>query len=542
VRPTLLAILGAVLMLLAIACVNVTNLLFARGAERSGELAMRAALGAARPRLVRQLLTESLLLALVGGAAGLGVAAACVRALLALAPPELPRIDAVGIDAPAFLFALALTTFVGLAVGLAPALRGTGGPLRSAMGAGARATSAGRQLLRRALVVTQVALALVLLVSAGLLLRSVARLLTSTPGFDASHVLTMQVVTSGSRARSNAELLAFFQQALDAVRAVPGVREAAFTSQLPLSGDSDTYGPVFESAPSDDPDGDPSAFRYAVTPDWFRAMAIPLLRGRLLDSRDRPGAPESVLISESFAKHRFGARDPLGQRVRFGPETAGSGRPWDVIVGIVGDVKQTSLALGPPDAFYVAMGQWPWVDPVQSLVVRTEVDAAGLAPAVRRAVWSVDPTPPIVRVATMDRLLAASEARRRFALTVFAAFALAALLLAALGLYGVLAGSVVERRRELGVRSALGASPGGLLAHVVRQGMTLTALGIAIGVGAAAAVTRMLATLLFGVTPLDPLTYACVIALLSAISAAACWAPAWRAARVDPAITLREDA
>ncbi|HEX5418837.1 MAG TPA: ABC transporter permease [Gammaproteobacteria bacterium] len=540
VRPMLLAVLGAVLLLLAIVCVNVTHLLLARGAERRSEIAMRAALGAARGRLFRQLLTESLLLALLGGAAGLGAAAAGVRVLLALAPAGIPRVDSVRLDMPAFLFALALTMFVGLAVGLAPALRGTRADLRAALQAGRRATGGAPHVLGRALVVAQVALAVVLLASAGLLLRSVERLLGIPPGFDASHVLTMQVVESGHRYDSG-RLLQVFRQALDAVHGLPGVTDAAFTSQLPLSGDDEGYGVLFESVAKADRSETDAALRYAVTPGWFRTMRIPLLQGRLLGTEDRPGGPEALLISESFAKRRFGLQSPIGQRVRLGPEIGRRDRPWDVVVGVVGDVKQTSLALGPPDAFYVAMGQWSWVDTVQSLVVRTQGDAATLVPAVEQAIWSVDPTAPITRVATMNRLLAASEAERRFALTVFGAFAVAALVLAAIGLYGVLAVGVAERTREIGVRSALGASPGGILAHVLRQGMSLTGLGIVIGLAGAAAATRALASLLFGVTPLDPLTYACVIALLAAVSIAACWVPARRAARVDPSITLRSE-
>lgn len=541
IRPALLAILAAVLALLVIACINVANLLLARGVSRRAELAMRAALGAGRGRLARQLLTESALLALLGGAAGLGAAAAGTRMLVALAPQELPRLDAVRLDAAAFVFALFVTALVGIGTGLVPALRGARAELRSARRSGARATGAEAQLLRRGLVVTQVALALVLLVGAGLLLTSVQRLLATAPGFDASRVITMRIVATARRFQSNDAALRFFEQALEAVRQVPGVQEAALTSQLPLSGDLDSYGADFESRERGDQSATGAALRYAVTPGWFRTMRIPLLEGRLLSPEDRPGAPEAVLISESFAKRLFGDRSPLGQRVRFGPEQGRAGRPADVVVGVVGDVKQTSLALGPPDAFYVAMGQWPWVDAVQALVVRTDRDPAGLVPAIEDAVWSVDPTPPLVRVATMRKLLAASEARRRFALTIFTTFALAALVLAALGLYGVMAGSVAERTGELGLRSALGAPPRGAVTLVLGQGLKLAGLGIGIGAGIAAAATRGLEALLYGVTPLDARTYLGVIALLVACSLVACCLPAWRAARVDPSAALRAE-
>lgn len=247
-----------------------------------------------------------------------------------------------------------------------------------------------------------------------------------------------------------------------------------------------------------------------------------------------------MLINASLAKRLFGDRDPIGERLRAGPEVHG-GQGWDVVVGVVGDVKQLSLALGGADAFYVASSQWRWVDDVQSLVVRTSGDPRTLVPAVRRAVWSVDRDAPIVRVTTMDALVAASEAQRRFALRVFEAFALAALVLAAIGLYGVLSGIVAERTREIGVRSALGASREDILGLVVRQGMTLAAVGIGLGIVGAALATRALTTLLYGVALLDPATYAGVVVVLLAVAALACWAPAWRAARVDPLIALRAD-
>ncbi|HEU4586083.1 MAG TPA: FtsX-like permease family protein, partial [Gemmatimonadaceae bacterium] len=324
----------------------------------------------------------------------------------------------------------------------------------------------------------------------------------------------------------------------DRVRAIPGVTNAAFTSQLPLSGDLEGYGVEWESVPDSRTDLS-SALRYAVTPDWFRTMRIPLRSGRLLDDNDRPGAPEAIVISESLARRVFPGADPIGQRLRIGPEIGDTTRPWGTVVGVVGDVTQTSLALGADDAFYIAMGQWLWVDQVQSLIVRTTGDPASLAPAVERAIWSVDRNVPIIRVATMDELLARSEARRHFVLLVFETFALAALTLAVIGIYGVLAGSVAERMRELGVRAVLGATPGNLRTLVLRQGMTLAVTGTVIGIGVAVLATRAMTTLLFGVSRLDPVTYLAVIALLLGVSAIACWLPAWRASRVDPAVTMR---
>ena len=535
VKPALLAVLGAVILVLVIACVNVTNLLLSRGAQRRGEFTMRAALGAGRTRMIRQLLTESLLLAILGGTLGMMVAEFGVRALVSLSPPGLPRVGAIRVDGAVFAFGIGVTTLIGLLVGLIPALHASRSDLHIGLQQSSQRTAGGHQLTRRTLVVAEVALAFVLLVSAGLLLRSMQRLFAVAPGFDASHLLTMQVQASGHRFDDDRVIHQFFAQAFEAVRAVPGVDSAAFVSQLPLSGDFDQYGVQFESSPNDDPKEDHSAFRYAVSPAYFETMGIPLRRGRLLDVHDVAGKPVAVLINESFAKRKFPGQDPIGQRVHIGD----THQPWYTIVGVVGDVKQTSLALGQADAAYITTEQWYSPDNPLCLVVRARGDAAALAPAVRNAIWSVDKDQPIIRVATMDDLLARSAAERRFALILFEAFGLVALVLAATGIYGVLSGSVTERLREIGVRSALGASRVNILALVVRQGMTLTGLGLVIGLGGALAASQGLVTLLFGVSRLDPATYAGVIALLLGVSGIASWAPARRATKVDPLVALR---
>ena len=535
VRPALLAIVGAVLLVLLAACVNVTNLLLARGAQRRGEFAMRAALGASRGRLVRQLVIESIVLALAGGAAGVFVAAAGVRALVVLAPAGLPRVDAIRFDASAFAFAMLVSTLVGLLVGLVPAWQATRRDARDGLRHASR-TVAGHRGTRSALVVAEVGLALVLLVVAGLLLRSLQQLFAVDTGFNPSHVLTLQVHAAG-QGPDPAAVRRFFDAALTAVQRLQGVERAGWTSQLPLTGDFDKYGAPVEADVAIGAATDRSALRYAVTPGYFDAMGIGLRRGRLIDSRDRAGAPVAVVVSQSFVQHRLPGLEPIGQHLHLGRTDV----PWYTIVGVVGDVKQASLSIDDGDAVYVMAEQWAFADPVMSLAVRTAGDPAAIAASVRNAIWSVDADEAIVRVATLDALVAASAAERRFALLIFESFALVALMLAATGIYGVLSGSVTERVREIGVRAALGASRADILSLVLGEGLTLTAIGVVCGAVAAAVAARAVSTLLFGISPLDAVTYAAVVALLGAVSTCACWAPAWRASRVDPASMLRAD-
>jgi predicted permease len=536
VKPTLLISFVAVCLVLVIACVNVTNLLLGRAVYRRDEFRLRAALGAPRRRLIRQLLTESLLLAVLGGVAGVAVALLGVRALVALSPPNLPRAGAISVDTTVFAFGLAIVTLIGLAIGAIPALQTARSDSNTSVPRAASRTTRRQRAMRRVLVVAEVSLALVLLTSSGLLWRSLERVFAVRVGFDAADLLTLQVQTSGSL-KDPAAMLRFFAQSLEAVRNVPGVTTAALTSQLPLSGDVDLYGVHFDPPPPDDPGEVQGTFRYSVSPGYIQTMRIPLRRGRLFDARDREGAPRVALISEALASRRLPGRDAIGQRLRIGPTDG----PLYTVVGVVGDVKQRSLALDEPEAVYTTEAQWRFADAAMSLVVRTHGDAAALVPALRQAIWSVDKDQPIVRVTMMDDLLAGTVAGRRFALILLQAFALTALILAAAGIYGVLAGSVAERTREIGVRSALGASRGSILGLVLREGMLLTGFGIALGLAGALAASQALVTLLFGISPRDPLTYMGVIALMMAVSAIACWTPAWRAVRLDPATTLRAE-
>ena len=536
VKLTLLISFGAVILVLVIACVNVTNLLLARSVYRRDEFTLRAALGAPRTRLVRQLVTESLLLAVCGGIAGVAIALLGVRALVALSPPNLPRAGAISIDTTVLAFGLGIVTLIGVGIGAIPALQTTRSDANTSAPQAALRTTRRQRAMRRVLVVAEVSLALVLLTSSGLLWRSLERLFAVRVGFDSADLLTLQVQTSGSL-KDPAAMVRFFAQSLEAVRNVPGVTTAALTSQLPLSGDVDLYGVHFDPPPPDDPGEVQGTFRYSVSPGYIQTMRIPLRRGRLFDERDQEGAPRVALISESLANRRLPGRDAIGQRLRIGPADG----PLYTVVGIVGDVKQRSLALNESEAVYTTEAQWRFADAAMSLVVRTHGDAAALVPALRQAIWSVDKDQPIVRVTMMDDLLAGTVAGRRFALILLQAFALTALILTAAGIYGVLAGSVAERTREIGVRSALGASRGSILGLVLREGMLLTGLGIGLGLAGALAASQALVTLLFGISPLDPLTYVGVIALMMAVSAVACWTPAWRAVQVDPATTLRAE-
>jgi putative ABC transport system permease protein len=533
VKPALLTILVAVSLLLGIACLNVINLLLARSAQRRSEFALRAALGAGHSRLIVQQLVEGLMLAALAGLLGLALAWFGVRALAALGPADLPRLHAIGIDRGVFALTLGITTLLGLSCGLIPAWQAARTDPQRALERGTHRIASGRGRTRRALVVAEVALALMLLVATGLLLRSMQRLFAIDPGFDPRNLVTAQVQVSGQRFSADTATYRFFARSLEAVRRVPGVSAAALTSQLPLSGDHDLYGVQFEPSPRNDPGEVKGTFRYAVSPDYLETMGVPLRRGRSLEEYDHENAPRVALISESLARRRLAGLEPIGQRLRIGTG------PLYTVVGVVGDVRQVSLAQSELEAVYVTAAQWRFADNAMWLVVQSRGAPAAVLDAVRQAVWSVDKDQPVVRSTSLTSLLAASAAQRRFALILFECFALAALALAAAGVYGLLSGSVTERMRELGVRSALGATRTRLLALVIGQGMSLTGLGILIGLAGAAAASRVIIALLFNTSPLDPITYLVVVALIAIVGLCACGLPAWRAARVDPMRTLR---
>lgn len=533
-RPTMLVFLGAVTLLMVVTCANLTLLLLARGARRRGEFALRAALGAGTGRLARYLLTENLLLAGLGGTLGVVLAWAGLSTLLALSPATLPRVGAIRVDGVALAFALGITTLVGVVFGLAPGLHRAGDRPQALREAG-RGTARRSRATRRALVVTEVAMAVVLLVGAGLVLRSTRRLFALPTGFDPAHVAVVQIYGTGL-AHGDAVTHRFFDQALEAVRDVPGVTSAVETSLLPLGGARDSYGVTLADGSGVD-GANGAAYRYAVSPGYFETMGIHLLQGRALDRDDVAGAPPAAVVSESLARRLFQDRDAVGQRIQFGAE----GLDPYTIVGVVNDVKQTSLDGTDTDAVYVTPHQWHWADRVRWLVVRSEGDPLALVPAVQRAVWSVDGDQPVVRAQSMEAVVARSEAQRRFVLMVVSVFGLAATTLAVIGLYGVLAGMVTERLPEMGVRAALGASRERIVGMVVRQGLALTVTGVGLGLVAAAAASALLATFLFDVSRVDPLTYLAVVALLVVCAGAASALPAVRAARVDPVRSLKAD-
>ena len=537
VKPALFAFAAAVALVLMIAAANVANLLLARALHRHREFVMRAALGAGRGRLVRQLMTEGLLVSLCGGIAGVLAAHAAVDGLVALGPPGLPRLEAIAVDGAALAFALSLTIVVGVAIALIPAVHTFRGDLQHSLQRSTRTAAGGPRTARQTLVVAEVALALVLLVSAGLLFRSLTGLVAIAPGFNAHQLTVAQVQTVGAGFQDIATSEQFFARVMAQVRAIPGVSGAAVTSQLPLSGDVQGFGIHTEYAPQVHADQDRSAFRYAVSPGYFETMGIPLRRGRVLDARDRAGAPRAVVISDTLARRRFAGVDPLGQRLRIGPNDS----PWFTVVGIVGDVKQVSLGIeGDEDAVYVTPAQWHFADPAMWIVARSPVDR-GVPAAIRAAVSAVDGRQPVVRMASMRALLDETTADRRFALLVFGVFGGVALVLSVTGLYGALARSVIERTREIGVRSALGASRSEILAMVLRQGLALALAGVSAGIVGAMVVTRLLEALLFDTEPTDPLTYAAAAILFMAVAAMASTVPALRAATIDPAITLRAE-
>jgi putative ABC transport system permease protein len=537
VQGALLLLLGAVAIVLVMACTNVANLTLGRSIQREAEFGIRAALGASRMHVVRQLLAESLLLATLGGAGGLGLAWLGVKVLVALGPEAIPRLAAVRIDGEIIAVAALLVLGTALVTGLAPALMLRRADVHAAMRRGAPAVTSSRRrrLVRGGLVVAEMALALTLMAGAGLLVQSVQRLLQVDPGFDAEGVLTLAVQTSGPAYADDAPVRAVQQQVLEAVRALPGVQRAGLASQIPLGGNFDGNGVLARDKPLANPEDAPGAQRYAVSEDFLGALGITLRAGRTFHPSDATDAPPVALVNEALARALWPGEDPIGKEIKVG----GPARPWRQVVGVTANTRHLSLDAEEPAQFYVPLTQWDYADNPVILVVRARGEPQALVRAVRDAVWSVDKRLAISDVATMSERVAVSASQRRFAMLVFQAFALVAIVLAGAGLYGVLAGSVAERSREMGIRSALGATRRRLLTLVLSDGLKFALLGVLAGTAGALALARFIRGLLFGVSSHDPLTLASVALALLLVATAACLVPAWRAARADPVTTLK---
>jgi putative ABC transport system permease protein len=540
VRPALVLFMAAVGLVLLIACANMANLLLARAAARTQEVGIRTALGASRGRLVRQLLTESILLGLAGGAVGLLLAAWGVQGLRHLQPGTLPRLEEINLDGRAFAFAVALSTLTGLLFGVLPAMRLTGRALSPGLHGSSRSVAGGPGLrnLRGALVLTEVALAFILLAGAGLLVRSFDHLLRVEPGFRTDGLLTARLLLPGAKYADEAKQTAFYEQLGERLAAVPGVRWAALVSDAPL-GDSPPYVAFSIQGRPAVPDGVVQDLElFSASPAYFSTLGVPLLQGRSFDDRDRPKTPGVAIINQVIARRYFAGRSPLGERLTFDDPTDSTAR-WYTVVGVVGDIHHAGLSEPPYPQMYLPLAQAPrrWM----VVVLRTGTDPLGLAPAARRALASVDPDLALSELRTMDQRISEITARPRVSAFLLGSFAVAALLLAAIGIYGVISYGVIQRTRELGIRMALGAGSHNVLGLVLRQGMMPVAAGIAAGMAGAWAASRLLRSLLFEVGATDPATFAAVTLFLTGFAAGACYLPARRAARMDPVVALRSE-
>ncbi len=557
VKTALLVLLAAVGLVLLIACANVANLLLARAAARQREIAIRTALGAGRGRLIRQLLTESLLLGLAGGALGLLLAVWGVDALVGLGP-NVPRLAEIGIDRAVLIFTFALAILTSVIFGLVPALQSSKTDLNETLKESARSAtgSARRRVLGNSLVVVEVALSFVLLAGAGLMINSLLRLQRVNPGFRTDHILTMQIsLPSAKYAQDRPELTAgFFQQLIERVKTLPGVEAAGMTSGLPLTNSG--WGKLFtiEDRPAPKSlDDIPNVQYQQVSPDYFSTLGIPILKGRSFSERDTRDALPVAVINETLARRFFGDEDPTGKRLFLGPPEElvppgilppGFRFQHFTIIGVIGDVRNNGLNQPLSTEIYTLHQQElasKFANPsnYMYLAVRTTTEPSSLVGAIRHEVQELDREQPIADIATMEELLATSLSQSRFSTLLLGVFAGVALILAAVGIYGVMAYSVAQRTHEIGIRVALGAQAGDVLKLVIRQGLTLTIAGVAIGLGAALIITRVMTSLLYGVTATDPLTFAVIPVLLTGVALAASFIPARRATKVDPMVALR---
>lgn len=533
VRPILWVLLGAVGLVLLIGCANITGLMLTRAAERAKEIAIRTALGASRGQIVRQLLVESILLATLGSLGGWLLAVWSVRLVAAAELRDIPRLNEVGVDYRVFAFTLSVSLLTGLVFGLIPALAAAKPNLNATLKESARSVTVGRHWLRQTLVVTEVALALVVLVAAGLLVSSFARLLTVKPGFNPQHLLTMRTGLSAERYRKSKDRKQLVTDLSARLEALPGVDSVGIGDDLPIAGtDSHTRLKIKDQVT---PLADQvSVGLHVISPHYFDSLGTRLLKGRAFTDRDVSGSPSVFIIDESLAHTFWPNEDPLGKQIRYN-----SNDPWGEIVGVVEDMKYDGLHLMPAPHLFEPYQQnaWNWL----SITIRSQLDRATLVPAVQREVKALDPNLPLSSVRTMDEVMAQSLATRRLVLLLFSLFAGLALLLACVGIYGVLTASVAQRTRELGIRQALGATTRDVWRLVLGQGMRLVCLGLLLGFVTALAVNRFMERLLFGVRPRDPATYAVIGAVFIVVGLMACWLPARRATKVDPLIVLRSE-
>jgi predicted permease len=539
VRRILYVLLGAVGCLLLIATANVANLLLARAASREREMAVRGALGAARGRIIRQLMTESVVLGVVSGLAGVVLAFWGTRALIGLAPEGIPRLGEVSMSTPIFLFALSVASLCGLIFSVAPAIRASHTPLVETLKEGGRLAGASHRRVQRSLVVAEIALALMLSVGAGLMVRSFVALQHVSPGFEPSHLLTFRLSLPPAQYANGEAQRGFFSRLLQRLEALPGVQAAGLTISLPpyLLAMTDNFTvegqvvPPNQSAPLG-----PLVF---VNETYFSTLGAPLLRGRFFSERDDDKAPEVVMINETLANQYFPGVDPVGRRLKNGgPERPiGPNNKWQTIVGVVGDINYSGLDAPPEPVVYYAFRQATTNN--QYVAVRTSMNPRSLEPAVKSVVADLDKDLPIVNLRTMDELMTEAVAPPRFRTILVSMFAVVGVLLAAIGIYGVMAYAVTERTHELGVRIALGANRGDVLRIVLGEAAWLAGWGVVLGVAGAFGATRLIQTLLFGVTPTDTLTFAAIAMLLTATAFVASYIPARRATRVDPMVALR---
>jgi putative ABC transport system permease protein len=536
-RPVLLVLAAAVGFVLLIACANVANLLLARASTREKEIAIRRALGASRMRVLRQVLTESAFLSLAGGALGLILAAWLTDVLLALVPASLPRMDEVRLDGAVLGFTLVLSLLTGLVFGVAPAWQASRSDVLEPLKEATRGSTAGRgqQRFRSILVVSEVALALVLLAGAGLMARSFLRLQQVDPGFRPDHLLSAQLVLPRTKYPDAAHIVNFSEELVAHVATLPGVVSAGLVNPLPLTQEGWQTDFWVDGRPVPARGEAPNSDYHVVSGDYFKAMGIPLLHGRPFDDSDRKDSPPVVLVNETLARRYWPDQDAVGRRMRTG-SLADPG-PWLTVVGVVGDIKQYGLDQDQKTQYYRPQRQLPLLQ--MSLVVRTAGDPEAMTASLRQAVESVDADQPIYNIRTMEGWLSDTTAPRRLSLLLLGAFAATALLLAAVGIYGVLAYSVTQRTHEIGIRMALGARRSDVLIMVFRQGLRLVLVGAALGVAAAVALTRLMSSLLFGVSPTDPPTLGLVCLVLVGTALLACLVPARRASGVDPMIALR---